>query len=174
MSQKRNRKPIGHVDWLRVSRGSLYEKGFGIRSVSKLTLGFQTPFSVCFATPDGVAVRPAAGWTCALLSPQCASRSFFPQEKRRPQRAVPANPKPPFGWVWEGLWAPKPPPNVLLSPFTAPPQTCACAAAHSSQAAIPVPAKCQSRRPPPSASVPQKSAAAESSVRAHSAAAKPR
>ena len=99
MSQKRNRKPIGHVDWLRISRGSLYEKGFGIRSVSKLTLGFQAPFSVCFANPRSIAPRTAAGWSCALLPPFCCgktsggrcgalfphilTRSFFPRKKRR-------------------------------------------------------------------------------------------
>ncbi len=41
-------------------RGSLYEKGVGIRYASKLAPGFQAPFSVCFANPQGAALRAAA------------------------------------------------------------------------------------------------------------------
>ena len=49
-----------------LSRGSLYEKGFGIRSVSKLTLGFQTLFQFASQTrtalPSGL---PLWGlWRC--------------------------------------------------------------------------------------------------------------
>ena len=38
----------------------LIEKGVGIRFASKLALGFQAPFSVCYANPNGSAVRTAA------------------------------------------------------------------------------------------------------------------
>ena len=41
-------------------RGSLYEKGVGNRYASKLAPGFQAPFSVCFANPQGAALRTAA------------------------------------------------------------------------------------------------------------------
>ena len=86
---------------MRLRRGSLTEKGFGIRSASKLALGFQSPFSVCFANLDGVAVRTAAWLICAKgtavslrrnerearsAERDDGARSFFPQEKRRHPR----------------------------------------------------------------------------------------
>ena len=76
LSQESTKEPVVHGCWLHLKHGSLYEKGFGIRSVSKLTLGFQAPFSVCFANPDGFAVRTAAVLTCALLPPfRCGETS---------------------------------------------------------------------------------------------------
>ena len=93
-----------------LSRGSLYEKGFGIRSVSKLTLGFQTLFQFASQTrtampsglPLGGLVRFVTPFCCGKTSGERAAardrerrirrcggytsssyRSVFPQEKRR-------------------------------------------------------------------------------------------
>jgi len=68
-----------------LSRGSLIEKGFGIRSASKLALGFQALFQFAEANPDGFAVRTAAWWTCALLN------AVLLRQNGAPPRTLPSN-----------------------------------------------------------------------------------
>ena len=59
-SKKVTKKPVVYVCWLVPLSRQFYEKGFGIRSASKLALGFQALFQFASQTPAGAAVRTAA------------------------------------------------------------------------------------------------------------------